>query len=140
MYGQKRETNTHIFPLEVLENAAECPLGGTESSVECMDIGLLQVGGLLGTEANVERPRLVVSAVGARHELLVLLLEGEPRFQIVLLSRSIVQRTGNDGHDLVREPQGLVELLGGGHHILESLPRLVGLGQDELLDLYDVRP
>lgn len=104
-----------------------------------MDISLLQVGGLLGTEANIKRPRLVVGAVGARHELLVLLLEGEPCLQVVLLGGSIVQCARNNGHNLVRESQGLVELLGGSDHILESLPRLVGLGENELLDLCDVR-
>lgn len=101
--GKGMRASTNLFSLEILENAAESPLGGAESSVECVDIGLLQVGGLLATEANVKRPRLVVGAVGARHELLVLLLEGEPRLQVVLLGCSVVQCTGNNGHDLVRE-------------------------------------
>lgn len=67
-----------------------------------MNVGLFQIGSLLGTETDFQSAGLVVGAVGARDELLVFLLEGEPSFQIVLFGRGIVQRAGDNGHDLVR--------------------------------------
>jgi hypothetical protein len=98
-------------------------------------IGLLQVGRLLNTKTDLQRTRLVVEAVRARHELLILLLEWEPSLQVVLLGSGVVQCPGNDSRDVVGELQGLVELLGSGHHVLEGLPRILRLGQDKLLDL-----
>jgi hypothetical protein len=126
---------TYIFSLVVLQNTAEGALGGTQGRVQSVHIGLLQIGRLLDTETDLQGARLVVKAVGARDELLVLLLEREPGLQVVLLGSSIVQCAGNDSHNVVRELQGLVELLGSGHHVLESLPRVLRLGQDKLLNL-----
>lgn len=92
----------YLFSLEVLEDTAKRPLGGAQSSVESMNIGLLQIGGLFGAEANLQSARLVIRTVGARDKLFVFLLEGEPCFQIVLLGCGIVQRAGDNGHNLVR--------------------------------------
>lgn len=126
---------TYIFSLVVLQDTAEGALGGTQGRVQSVHVGLLQIGCLLDTVADLQGARLVVKAVGAGHKLLVLLLEWEPGLQIVLFRGSIVQGTGNDSHNVVRELQGLVELLGSGHHVLECLPRVLRLGQDELLNL-----
>lgn len=127
---------TYIFSLVVLQNTAQSALGGTQSRVQGVHVGLLQVGRLLDTETDLQGTRLVVKAVGARHELLVLLLEWEPSLQVVLLGSGVIQCAGNDSRDLVGELQGLVELLGSGHHVLEGLPRILRLGENKLLDLF----
>lgn len=131
--------DTYIFFLVILQNTAQGALGGTQGRVQGVYVGLLQVSRLLDTISDLQSTRLVVKAVGARNKLFVLLLEGEPGFQIVFLGSGVVQCAGNDGHDVVWELQGLVELLGGGHHVLKRLPRILGLGEDKLLNLYSVR-
>jgi hypothetical protein len=93
---------------------------------------------LLGTVANLELSSLVVCAVGARNQLLVFLLEGEPSFQIVLLGSSIVESAGNNTHNLVGKAKGLVELLRVGHHLVELVPAVIGATEDELLDLLEL--
>lgn len=100
-----------------------------------MHIGLLQIGGLLGTVTNLQGAGLVIGAVGAGDKFLVLLLEGEPSLQVVLLRSGVVESTRDNGDNLVGKTQGLVELLGGVHHVLKRLPRVLGLSKDELLDL-----
>lgn len=60
---------------------------------------------------------------------------GKPGFKIELFGSRIIQRTGNDGNDLVWKPQGLVELLGNTNHFLESFPGLFRVGQDKLFNL-----
>ncbi len=129
---------TYIFFLVVLQNTAQGALGSTQGRVQGVHVGLLQIGRLLDTISDLQGTRLVVKAVGARNKLLVLFLEGEPGLQIVFLGSSVVQCAGNDGHDVVWKLQGLVELLGSGHHVFKRLPRILGLGEDELLNLYRV--
>ncbi|KAI6776833.1 hypothetical protein HG530_000778 [Fusarium avenaceum] len=93
---------------------------------------------LLGAVANLELSGLVVCAVGARNQLLIFLLEGEPSLQIVLLSSSIVESAGDDTHNLVGKAKGLVELLRVGHHLVELVPAVIGATKDELLDLLEL--
>ena len=119
----------------VLENAAKRALGGTESRVESVHIGLLQISGLLGTVTDLQSAGLVIGAVGAGDKFLVLLLEGEPSLQVVLLGGGVVESTRNNLDNLVGKTQGLVELLGGVHHVLKCLPGVLGLSKDELFDL-----
>jgi hypothetical protein len=69
---------TYIFFLVVLQNTAQGALGSTQGRVQGVDVGLLQIGSLLDTVSDLQGTRLVVKAVGARHKLLVLFLEGEP--------------------------------------------------------------
>lgn len=103
-----------------------------------MNISLLDIRLLLDTVPDLESPALVICAVGARHQLLVLALEGEPRLQIKLLRRRVVQRTGDDGNNPVRQAQALVELLGRLDHRVKRLPRLLGVGEEELLNLLEL--
>ena len=121
--------------LEVLKDGADGAGGGGEGGVEAVDVGLLDVGLLLDAEADLEIAGLVVGAVGARDELLELALVGEPSLEIELLGSGVVERTGDDGDDAVRDAEGLVEGLGVGDHVVEHLPGLLGLGDAELLNL-----
>lgn len=100
-----------------------------------MDILLLDVRLELVAESNFKCPGLVVRAVRARHELLVLALEGEPGFEIVLLRCGIVQGTRNNGGNAVWNAQRLIKILGDGDHIFECFPRLLWVGKNKLLDL-----
>lgn len=54
-------------------------------------------------KANLETTRLVVCAVGARDELTEGAGSWEPRFNVVLLGRSQVERAGHNVDDLVGE-------------------------------------
>lgn len=66
---------------------------------------------------------LVVSAVGAGHQLSVGVVSREPALKVVLADGSVVERAGDDVDDVVGEAQRLVELLGGGDHLLLHLVR-----------------
>ena len=100
-----------------------------------MDVGLLDVGLLLDAEPDLKVTALVVGTVGARDQLLELSLVGEPSFKIKLLGSCIVEGAGDNGNHTVRDSEGLIELLRVGDHVLKHLPRLLGLGNAELLDL-----
>lgn len=113
---------TYIFLLVVLENTAKGALSGAQSSVQCMNISLLQISSFLNTITNLEGARLIIEAVGARDKFLELLLEWEPGLEIIFLGCCIVQCARNNGDNLVREAQGLVELLRGRHHVFKGLP------------------
>lgn len=100
-----------------------------------MNVRLLRVGRLLHAVADLELAGLIVRAVGARHELLVLALEREPGFEIPLLGGGVVEGARDDGDDLVGEAEGLVEFFRGVDHLVESFPGLLGVGDDELFNL-----
>ena len=101
-----------------------------------MDIGFLDIGGLLGTIANIQRSGLVIGAVGARDQLLILALEREPSLKVVFFRGRIVKSTRYDRNNLVWNSQGLIKLLGDRYHLIKSLPRVFGFCQDKLFDLY----
>lgn len=89
----------------------------------------------LGPVSDLQVARLVVRAVAAGDEFLVFALEREPRFEIVLFGRGVVERAGDYRDDAVRDVEGLVELFGVADHQVEELPGLLRLGDDELFDL-----
>lgn len=103
-----------------------------------MDILLLTVTHFLDAAADLEVARLVVSAVGARDQLLVGALEGEPGLQIVLLGSSVIQGSRDDRDNTVGETQGLVKLFRVLDHVVKHLPGLLGLSQAELLNLLEL--
>lgn len=76
-----------------------------------MNISFLSVGLHLGTKPNLESSRLVVGTVRAGNQLFILALEGKPGFQVIFLSRGIVERTRNYSNNLVWQSETLVELL-----------------------------
>lgn len=76
-----------------------------------MNIGLLDIGGLFGTIANIQSSGLVIGAVGARDQLLILTLEREPSLKVVFSRGRIVKRTRYDRNNLVWNSQGLIKLL-----------------------------
>lgn len=100
-----------------------------------MDICLLDVRLLLATKPYLQVSGLVVSAVGARHELLELALEWEPCLQVELLGSRVVEGARDNGNDLVRQAERLVESLGDTDHLVEHLPGLLGVSEHKLLDL-----
>lgn len=124
-----------IVGLVVLQNAAQGSLGGAKSGVEAVDVLLLSLVLLLDAASDLKVSGLVIGTVGARNKLLVLLLEGEPSLEIILLGGGVVQLAGDNGHNSVGKTQRLVELLGGINHSVKLLPRLFGVGDAELLNL-----
>ena len=81
------------------------------------------VGGREGCNIpDLKLAGLVVGAVGAGDELLVLALEGEPGLEIVLLGGSVVERTRDNANNAVGKAEGLVELLGSVDHLVEVSP------------------
>lgn len=103
-----------------------------------MNVFLPDVGLGLGAISNLQRPGLIIRAVGTGHEFLVLALEREPRFKVILLRSGIVQGTGHNGHDPIGYAQRLVEFLGRLDHLIKSFPRVLGLGEQKLFDLETV--
>ena len=75
-----------------------------------------------GNVPDLKLAGLVVGAVGAGDELLVLALEGEPGLEIVLLGGSVVESTRDNADDTVGQAEGLVELLGSVDHLVEVSP------------------
>lgn len=130
--------DTYVRGLVVLHDTAQSTLGSAQSGVQAVNVLLDVVSLGDSTVSNVKVSALVVGTVGARNELLVLSLEGEPRLQVVLLGGSVVESTGNDGNNTVGKAKGLVELLGVGDHVVKGLPRLLGLSDDKLLDLLEL--
>lgn len=100
-----------------------------------MHVLLARVRGPLATISDIQRPGLIVRAVGAGHEFLVLALEGKPGFEVVFLGGGVVEGAGDDSDDAVGEAEGLVEGFGGVDHGVEGFPGGFGGGEEELFDL-----
>lgn len=131
--------NTDTFGgLVVLENARQSTGSGSQGRVQAVDVLLLAVAHLLDAATDLQVARLVVSAVGARNQLLVGTLEGEPSLQIILLGSSVVQGSRDDRDNAVGETQGLVEVFRVLDHVVKHLPGLLGLSQTELLNLLEL--
>lgn len=129
-----------LVGLVVLQKAADGASSGAEGGVEHVDVGLGSLASLLtgSTEANLHAAGLEVRAVRARNELAVVTHTREVALNVVLLGSGGVQLSRNDVDDLVREAQRLVELLGNAQKGLVHLPRLLGRGDDELLNLLEL--
>jgi hypothetical protein len=52
--------------------------------------------------------------------------------------RSIVQRRRNNSDDTIWEAQGFVEFLRRSNHVIEMLPAILWLADDELFDLLEL--
>ena len=128
---------TYVLGLVVLQDAADGSGSGAQRAVQAVHVLLPRVRLRLGAEADLEVSALVVEAVAAADQLLVLALEGEPRLEIKLLAGGVVESAADNGHDLVGETQALVELLADANHVLKRLPALLGVRQEELLNLYN---
>ena len=106
-----------------------------------MHVRFLLLRALRGRAApHLQPPRLEVRAVGARHQLAKRLARREPRFQVVLLRRRVVELAGDDVHDVVRDAQALVEVLRVFEQTLHLLPARVAVAvhRDELLHLLEL--
>mmetsp|Transcript_4083 Transcript_4083/g.13209 ORF Transcript_4083/g.13209 Transcript_4083/m.13209 type:complete len:255 (+) Transcript_4083:1490-2254(+) len=124
--------------LVVFNDAAHGALGGDQCRVEHVAVLLLAVVGLCLAESHLEAARLVVGAVGAGDELAVRVRAGEPRLEVVLLGRRVVELARDDVDDLVRDAQRLVEVHRGLNHPLLLVPRRppLGRGDGKLLHLF----
>ena len=80
----------------------------------------------------------VICAIRARHQLLVRALEWEPGLEVVLLGRSQIECARDNGDDAVGQAQALVEGFRRRHHRFEHLPRLFGISDAELFDLFEL--
>ena len=127
-----------ILILEVLEQAAQRSLSGAQRRVKCVHVLLLDLSLELVSETDLESAGLIVRAVRAGDKLLVLALVWEPGLKIVLLGGSVVEGAGNDLNNTVWDTEGLVELFRVSDHLLEGLPGLLWIGEDELLDLLEL--
>ena len=101
---------------------------------------LALLSGLLLSAAGADAARLVVGAVGARDELPVRVLSGEPALEVVLLDGGVVELGRDEADDAVGDAEALVELLGGEAHLhLLGRGELEVVGRDaELLDLIEL--
>ena len=117
-----RVDSTYLLGLEVLQQTAQSSLGRTKGGVECMDVFDSDISLQLGTVSDVKSSGLVVRAVGARNQLLVLSLEWKPGLEIELLRSGVVQSPRDDSDNSVWNAQRSVELLGNANHIIESFP------------------
>jgi hypothetical protein len=90
----------HTRCLVVLKHTAQGSSSGRKSAVEHVHKALV-----LALHTNVQSTRLVIGAVRARNQLLVLLVDREPRLEIELASSSIVQSTGHNVDNSVRKAE-----------------------------------
>ena len=127
-----------ILILEVLEQAAQRSLSSAERRVKCVHVFLLDLSLELVSETDLERAGLIVCAIRAGDELLVFALVWEPCLKIVFLGGSVVKGAGNNLNNTVWDTKGLVELLRVSDHLLEGLPGLLWIGENELLDLLEL--
>lgn len=123
-------------------------------AVQGVNVFLTRGSLLLDAKTDFQLACLVVCAVGNGDEFLVFTAtsDGEPGLEITLHGCCVVctilapsctasmkirhtQRSGNDVDDLVRQAKALVELFRRGQHALKRLPRLLGVSDEELLDL-----
>ena len=111
--------------------------GGGGAPDEFVGPPLLLRALLRGALTNLQTTRLVIGAVGARHQLAVGARRWKPRLEIVLLRRGVVQLTAHNVDDLVRDVQRLVEGLRVTDEALHLFPARVALARDgdELFNL-----
>lgn len=62
----------------------------------------------------------------------MLLLEREPRLQIILHRSRQIQRPAHDPYDLIPQPQTLIKLFAVPDHPFQCIPTLLGVVDDEL--------
>lgn len=82
--------NSYSFSLIIFKNAAKSSCCGTQCRVQTVNIFLLRVSLRFSTKPDLQRPGLVVRAIGARNKFLVFSLKWKPGFQIILLRGSVV--------------------------------------------------
>ena len=129
-----------FFSLVRLKDGADDPGGGAHGSVQHVHKFHRFVHFLGGSVPDPESPALVVSAVGAGHELPVGSGGREPGLQVEFFGGSIVELPRNNINHLVRQPEVLAELLCVTDHLFEGFPRLVVVwrSQNKLLHLLEL--
>lgn len=152
-----RDADT-LWRLVVLQNGAKSASGRAQSAVEHVNVRLdCLVGDFALSVTDLHAAGLVICAVGAADNLLVLVVAREPRFDVVLLCCRFVEASRDDADHLegntklqspAHEPltpydspeatYGLEELFRVSAHLLVSLLRELRLGDHELLDLLEL--
>jgi hypothetical protein len=74
----------------------------------------------------------VIGAIRTRYQLLIFSLEGEPRFQVILLRSCEIECARYDCDKTVGQSERLVELFRSGDHRIEHLPGLFRFSDAEL--------
>lgn len=75
----------------------------------------------------------VVGAVRDGDQFLVLSLVREPSLEVVFLGGRVVESSGDNRDELVRESERLVEGFRVGDHVIEHLPGRRRVGDTELM-------
>ena len=129
-----------IIGLIVLQDAADGARRSAHGRIQHVNVLGVLVHLLRLAVANAQTPRLIIGAVGAGDELAESARAREPRLQIVLLRRGIIQRPAYNDHDAIGKSEDFVKLLGVADHLLQHLPGLVvaGLGDAELFDFLEL--
>src|SRR5262245_10763152 len=122
--------------LIVLQDGDQGPPHGETRTVE--RVRVLRLPLRLRAVADVGAPRLEVLAVGARGDLPVRVLAGQPDLEVVGLGRREAHVPGAEGDDAVGEPEPLEDLLRIGGELLERLVGRGGLDDLHELDLVEL--
>lgn len=89
---------------------------------------------LLIAASDFQIPGLEISTIGARDELPIGIIAGEPCLEIILFGSGIIERPRDNIDNLVRELEEPHKLLRSGDHLLVQCPGVLRLSQDKLLD------
>ena len=130
-----RYRNAAIRVLVILKNRDKRPRRGDRGAVKSVEHPLVAT---FFTTLDVEAPRLPISAVRARHDLLVLLGARHPGLHIVFLGCDYAQVACADVHHLIRKLKALEELFSILYQLLMELPALFRDTIDYLLDLREL--
>lgn len=115
---QDRRDPQPFLSLPVFNHTAQGSFSRTQGPVEHVN-EFNRFTRLTVTVSDIEASGLVVCAVGARDEFLVLALHWEPRFEIILYRCRIVEGGRDDADDSVRELEGLVKGFRVGEHLVQ---------------------
>lgn len=81
---------------------------------------------------------LEICTVGARYKLSVCIITWEPGFQIIFFGCSIVQSSGYNVDNLIREFKRSHELFGCSNHLLMHCPRILWPCQNKLFNFFEL--
>mmetsp|Transcript_39121 Transcript_39121/g.63981 ORF Transcript_39121/g.63981 Transcript_39121/m.63981 type:complete len:227 (-) Transcript_39121:727-1407(-) len=123
-----------IFRLIVFENGANSACGRHQSGIQHVSILLLFRLLLIEAVACLHRNRLIVGAIGGRHQFTIALQCREPAFQIIFFRRGIIQMSRHDAHHSIAETERLIKCFRRGQHFVVMRPTLARFAIHKLLD------
>lgn len=81
---------------------------------------------------------LEIRAVRARNKLSIGIVSWEPCFKIILFGSCIIKSSGNNINNLVGQLERSHKLFRSGNHFFMQCPRVFWLGQNKLLNLFEL--